>query len=151
MPHSSPLRNVISVFSFCSVISSCPSFSRGNSFIVGCSSVPSSLISLSQSSSLCLSLRLCLWHSVVPFLSFFCSPFLSCTQLRNATSTWMVSDAFLMHYCINNDTWWYKSIKVPSVKICANTNFVSACHVCALFFCPVKKSHGLLKKNTTLF
>lgn len=60
MPHSSPLRNVISVFSFCSVISPCPSFSLGNSSIVCCSSVPSSLISLSPSPSQCMSLRLCL-------------------------------------------------------------------------------------------
>ena len=83
MPHSSPLRNVISVFSFCSVISSCPSFSLGNSFIVGGSSVPSSLISLSQSPLLYLFLRLCLWHSPVPFLSFIPLPWLPlflCTQ-----------------------------------------------------------------------
>lgn len=60
MPHSSPLRNVISVFSFCSVISPCPSFSPGNSFIAGSSPVPDSLISLSPSSPPRLSLRLCL-------------------------------------------------------------------------------------------
>lgn len=31
-----------------------------------------------------------------------------------------------------------------------NNNFVSACHFCALFFRPVKKSYRLLKKITTL-
>lgn len=60
MPHSSPLRNVISVFFFCSVISPCPSFSPGNSFIALSSAVPVSLISLSPSSLSHLSLRLCL-------------------------------------------------------------------------------------------
>lgn len=70
MPHCSPLRNVISVFSFCSVISPCPSFSLGNSFIVCCSSVPSSLISLSRSLSLCMSLCLCPWDSTALFFSY---------------------------------------------------------------------------------
>ena len=111
MPHSSPLRNVISVFSFCSVISPCPSSSPGNSFIVGSSSVPSSLISLSPSPSLCPSLCLCLWHSPVPFLSFslfFFSP-LPNTQLIQCKSEILFwheyQVTYFLPYCgISSDT-----------------------------------------------
>lgn len=74
MPHSSPLRNVISVFSFCSVISPCPSFSPGNSFIAGSSAVPGSLISLSPSSPPRPSLRLCLRPCLVASLLVLCLP-----------------------------------------------------------------------------